>query len=125
MTKIVYASPDISPDVWTPPRGVVVLPLSEHPAIIAESRIEKLPGEPKRTPRRKQSTQVLLLFKYLRQHPPADVYAIADALDLNWENVRKVLVGNPRLFRKTGRAKAGTHGHSRVLWGLVEDSRNA
>ena len=65
-----------------------------------------------------------MLFKYLREHPPADVYAIADALDLNWENVKRVLSNHPRLFRVVEKVRAGKYKHMRAIWGLVGDSQS-
>lgn len=116
MTKIVYASPDIPPEVWTPPRGVLVLPLSEHPAIVAESRVEKLPPEYKK---RSDPTRVLMLMKYLRTHPPATARTISDDLTLDWRGVKTTLLANKRLFRKVGEVK-GTNGMPQTVWGLTE-----
>lgn len=118
MTKIVYASPDISPDVWTPPRGVVVLPLSEHPAIVAESAIERMPGEPRRTPRRTKETQAERITGYLQKHPPATTYEIGETTGIHWQRVQWVLLNNPEIFQAVGRIKA--HKVYRTLWGLVE-----
>lgn len=115
MTKTVYAAPNISPSVWTPPRGVVVLPLSEHPAIVWESRRERLPpGE-----RRSHGTPALALMQYLRTHPPADVQTIGAALGMRWQAAKTTLIANPHLFQRVGTV-ATNKGKRRTLWALVD-----
>lgn len=119
MTKIVYADPNISPDVWTPPRGVTVLPLSEHPAIIADSTIGRLPREqlPKEYKPRPLSERTKSLVDYLRTHPGTDANTIATDLGLKWESVKSLLLANPQLFRRAGTLQV--HKVNRVLWALV------
>lgn len=120
MTKIVYVSPDISPEVWTPPRRVTALPLSEHPAIIADSTIGRLPKEqlPKEYKPRPLSERTKSLVDYLRTHPGTDANTIAADLGLKWENVKSLLLANPQLFRRMGTVKVRKV--NRVLWGLVQ-----
>lgn len=115
MTRIVYASPDISPDVWTPMPGDIVLPLSEHPSIVAQNRRERLPpGE-----RRSHGTPALVLMQYLRTHPPADVQAIGAALGMRWQAAKTTLIANPHLFQRVGTV-ATSKGKRRTVWGMVE-----
>lgn len=121
MTKFVYSA--APPQVYSPPQGVVVLPLSEHPAIIAESRIEKLPGEPRRTPKRTKATQLEMITEYLKENSPATAYTIGEALGINWERVKWVILASPDVFQSVGRVQVEKV--YRTLWGLVEDSRSA
>lgn len=117
MTKIVYASPSISPDVYSPPRGVTVLPLSEHPAIIWESLIERMPDvPPKEYKKRPLAERTKTLVDYLLNHPPTDANTIATDLGLKWESVKSLLLANPQLFRRAGTVQIGKV--NRVLWGL-------
>lgn len=119
MTKFVYAAPDISPDVYTPPRGVVMLPISEHPTIKALTMIEKMPPASQRLRGLGKDTQAMMIAKYFREHPPADAYTIAAALGLNWESVKRVLLENPNLFKRIGTIQVRKA--NRVVWGLVDD----
>ena len=114
MTRIVYADPNIPPDVWTPPRCVEVLPLQDHPAIIEDGQTEKLPpGAPR--PRKIEAA----LIVYLRQYRQATVITICDDLGLNWRSVKSALLESPRVFRKVGEQR-GKSGKIQTIWGLVD-----
>lgn len=111
MTKIVYVDPNISPEVWTAPRGVVALPISEHPAIVAEQTIERLPKEYKPRP---LSERTKSLVDYLIARPPTDANTIAADLGLRWESVKSLLLANPQLFRRAGTVQVKKV--NRALW---------
>jgi hypothetical protein len=121
MTKIVYAAPDISPDVWTPPRGVTVLPLSEHPTIKMLNALEKMPKDafPKEYRPRPLAQRTGQIADYLRTHPPTDANTIAGDLGLRWESVKSLLLANPQLFRRQGSVKVKKV--NRSLWTLTAD----
>lgn len=116
MTRIVYAATDISPEVWTPPRGVTVLPLDQHPAIVAEMVIERLPKEYKKRPLSERTRSII---DYLLCHPPTDANTIAADLGLRWESVKSLLLANPQLFRRAGKVQVGKV--NRALWTVNAD----
>lgn len=118
MTRTVYAAANIDPAIYTPPTETIVLPLELHPAIVAESAIERLPGEPRRTPKLTRVTQAERITEYLQRHPPATTYEIGETTGIHWQRVQWVLLNNPDIFQATGRIK--THKVYRTLWGLVE-----
>lgn len=109
MTKIVYSA--ASPDVYSPPPGVVVLPLEQHPAFVAESQVEKLPPGEKRS----HNTLATLLQNYFRTHPPADTHALAAALNATPKGIKTALLNNPQVFKRVGKILVGEKGY-RVLW---------
>lgn len=100
--------------------GDVVLPLSEHPAIIAERVIQPLPPGRKRLDKKDTGTQAMMIAQYFHANPPADAYTIAAALGLNWESVRRVLAENPNLFRHVGEIQVRKV--KRAIWGRLDDA---
>lgn len=119
MTHFVYADPGIDPAIYSPPPGVTVLPLSEHPAIVAESKIQPLPPGRKRLDKKAKDTQAIIIATYFHTHPPADAYTIAEALALNWESVKRALIENPNLFQRVGEVQVGKV--KRALWSRVDE----
>lgn len=119
MTHIVYVDPAIDPAIYTPPRGVVVRPISEHPEIVAESKMQTLPKGRKRSDRETRTTQAMRIATYFHTHPPADAYTIAEALGINWESVKRVLIDNPNLFRRVGEVQHGKV--KRSIWGRLDE----
>lgn len=128
MTKTVYVDPNISPDVWTPPRGVEARPLAEHPAIIEEmtlASIKALPPQERRpyrwkiSPRRSETFYQMV--DYLTEHGSSTVLEIRTALGKEDPSVRGILAANPEVFQKIGlRPSPSNRWESQAVWALVE-----
>ena len=128
MTKIVYVDLNISPEVWTPPPGVLVRPLSEHPAIVEEKHlagIKALPPKEKRqyrwkiSPRRSETFYRIVDF--LAGREGATVLEIRTALEKEDQAIRGILAANPEVFRKIGQQPSPSNRwNSQTVWGLVQ-----
>lgn len=122
MTRIVYVHPNISPDIWTPPPGIVVLSLYEHPAIIEDMEPvapRPLPPGEHQTPQ--DNDFIRAVFAYIKEHGQADVVELMELTGADYQRMRNALYQNDTLFRQVGQhVKDGTR---RVLWGLVEGAQ--
>ena len=121
MTKIVYAAPDISPDVWTPPKGVIVLPLSEHPAIVEN---DELIDNERRKYKRKTiglGPLALSIVDYLTTHGEGTAVEISKVLARRSGGITEAMKRCPELFEEIGE-QASLHCNLRefvTVWGLV------
>ena len=122
MTKIVYAAPDISPDVWTPPKGVIVLPLSEHPAIVKDN---ELVDNERRKYKRKPielGPLALSVVDYLTTHDEGTAVEIGKNLNRRSGGITEAMKRCPELFEEIGE-QASLHCNLRefvTVWGLVQ-----
>lgn len=124
MTRIVYAA-----DNYTPPSGVIVLPLEAHPAIVEDAQNDW--NSTGRKPwRRKTPHSIsgvgLQVVEFLRAHGRSDsvgatAHEIAIALNLSRGSVYYTLTNNPQLFEVRGeRVSCSNRWKSIAVWALVE-----
>ena len=121
MTKIVYAAPDISPDVWTPPSNVTVLPICEHPAIIKD---DELIDNERRKYKRKPvglGPLALSIANYLATHKEGTAVEIGKTLARRSGGITEAMKRCPELFEEIGE-QASLHCNLResiTVWSLV------
>jgi hypothetical protein len=115
MTRIVYAAPD-----YTPPAGVVALPIEMHPAIIEDKTMGYRPDATRREKQRPRAQTAQQMAEHIRTHGPATVLELANAINLSHAATDSALRAFPRQFEIMGRREPAGQGRPGVTWGLRE-----
>lgn len=120
MTRTVYAA-----DNYTPPSGVIVLPLEHHPAIIEDAQWRWTNTNGRRGYRRKAPLPLAQVaqrvVEYLQAYGESPATEIAKALNLSRGGVYRTLMTNPHLFdAHSERRSCSNRWKSVAVWALVE-----
>jgi hypothetical protein len=115
MTRIVYAAPD-----YTPPLGVVVLPIDLHPAIVEDRAQGSVTANTsRREPQRSRTQTSAEITEYLHTHGPSSVLEIANGINQSHAATDSTLRARGAQFEIVGRKAAnGMKGRPAITWGL-------
>lgn len=97
MTRIVYAALH-----YTPPPGIIVLPLESHPAIVEDAQRAVVEKRKYTIRNPKIPKQMLAVVEWLKLHGEGTAPEIAAALGMNRNRARGILDDNPDLFCQVG-----------------------